>query len=440
MTSQTRVVCVVLPNKKQLDITVGLKSQGQEIISQLSELLSIKELHLFGLYNDHLFLDLEDKLRTYFSKAWKHKSSQVKPKERIVLHLRVQYFVGNGRLIQEEKVLGLYYADLKNRVLTSQCYDQEGLYFQLIAYALQADLGDWTEGKEHYFSPCDYFPPWILAKRGSDYVVQHTPVLHKELLGMCVHDAVLLFIQEASRINDIPINFYSMSKSKKDQTASVFLGLALNGLHIYEMVRGRQQLLFELVWSSIDRITFQGRKFEIKSETLPGSKLVLYTRSFLHSQNLLKHMSNTHCFLLNNKPQVTAGRRHYREVCISDRTYLDTEDSEEKLPPLISHLAKLRQLQERSAVPILYTDEVELCVDEPEEMLVDDPDEVIKLIKEVSVDEPLTAASHWIDITTEMKQVLSWRTCSLSLDQCREFVDHPLSASVNFPEKILSLH
>lgn len=61
----------------------------------------------------------------------------------------------------DEKVRNLYCAELKNRVLNSQCYGQEGLFFQLAAYALQADLGDWKEGVEPYFTPQDYFPHWV---------------------------------------------------------------------------------------------------------------------------------------------------------------------------------------------------------------------------------------------------------------------------------------
>ncbi|XP_036428578.1 FERM domain-containing protein 6 isoform X1 [Colossoma macropomum] len=478
MTDQTRVVHVVLPDKKQLDITVGLKSRGHDIINQLSQQLGIKQLNLFGLClendNDHMFLDLETKLSTYFPKTWKHNTLEVMPKERTVLHLKVQYYVGNGRLIEEEKVRSLYYAELKGQVLRSRCYWQEGLYFQLAAYALQADLGDWREGQGSYFSPHDYFPPWILTKRGHDYVVQHIPALHRELRGVCVCDAVLLFIQEACKMSDVPVIFYTMNKGKKEQKASLLMGLTLSGLHVYKMVSGEQQLLYEFVWSSIDHITFQGRRFEIRSDVLAGSKLVLYTRSTLHSQHLLKHMSNSHRLHLNTKLPVKelqlskskAGVRHYREVYIRDKTNLDTEDSEDELPPMKFHLDKARQLQAKLAEPVSSTsenqlwgisskgnrkkagaasansDETELCVDEPEEMFVDDPEEIIgltELLEGVSVDGPLMPVSQWIDITMEMKQVLKWKACTVSLDWDSTANLH-LSQSVSCPAEDSSTH
>lgn len=65
----------------------------------------------------------------------------------------------------ERKARHLYYSDLRERVLRSECRQQEEVYFQLAGYAMQADLGDHpvdndTELKP-YFEPKQYFPPWV---------------------------------------------------------------------------------------------------------------------------------------------------------------------------------------------------------------------------------------------------------------------------------------
>ncbi|XP_026882030.2 FERM domain-containing protein 6 isoform X2 [Electrophorus electricus] len=424
MSNQTSVLCVVLPTKKKVDVSVGLKCRGQDVINQLCALLGIKELQYFGLNfgkdNDCMFLDLEKKITTYFPRAWKQNTLQ----ERIVLHLKVQYYIRNGQLITDETARSLYYADLKGNVLSSQCCDQEGSFFQLAAYALQAELGDWSKGKGSYFSPHDYFPPWIVSRWGSQYVLQHTPGLHRELTGMSARDAALLFIQEACSLSDVPLTFYSMSKGKKEQSVSVLLGLTLNGLHVYEieMVSGKQQLFYDFFWSSIDRLTFQGRRFEIKADPLGRSKLVLHTRSTLHSQHVLKHISNYHRVHLHTRcpaeefqpPQHRAGRRP-REVCIRDSTDPDPDDSEDELPAVKSFLDKIRQCRpdlvgslsvlnprEREGQEVKKSDfkEVEMCVDEPE-MYVDDPEELrllTELLEGVSVDgPPLILVPHWTE-------------------------------------------
>lgn len=66
----------------------------------------------------------------------------------------------------DRKARRLYYADVRERVLRSECRQQEALYFQLAGYALQADLADCpqpgqADGEVQYFQPKDYFPPWV---------------------------------------------------------------------------------------------------------------------------------------------------------------------------------------------------------------------------------------------------------------------------------------
>lgn len=66
----------------------------------------------------------------------------------------------------ERKARHLYYSDLRERVLRSECRQQEEVYFQLAGYALQADLGDHQQTRADtevtpYFEPKEYFPPWV---------------------------------------------------------------------------------------------------------------------------------------------------------------------------------------------------------------------------------------------------------------------------------------
>lgn len=141
---------------------------------------------------------------------------QVVPKRPLplVLFLKVQYYVENGRLFwyavclsssqsdklasicvlpllfwriclsdpplklsllhgtSERKARHLYYSDLRERVLRSECRQQEEVYFQLAGYAMQADLGDLPLTREDmeavpYFEPKLYFPPWVGAEQES---------------------------------------------------------------------------------------------------------------------------------------------------------------------------------------------------------------------------------------------------------------------------------
>ncbi|KAJ8385490.1 hypothetical protein AAFF_G00185860 [Aldrovandia affinis] len=456
-----RNVCVLLPNKEQLDITVGVKATGQEVFSRVSELLGIKELHFFGLSvvkdNEYIFLDLEEKLTKYFPKEWKQDSGKGAHRRALplLLCLRVQYYVENGRLICDRRARRLYYADLRERVLRSECRQQEALYFELAGYALQADLTDYPrkgpagEGGGQYFQPKDYFPPWIMAKRGCEYLLRHGPKVHRELWGMPARDAVLLFIRESCRLEDVPVTFYRLQKDKKEERGSALLGLTLRGMQVYQEVNNVRQLLYDFPWSNVGRLTFLGKKFEIQPDGLPSArKLVYYTGSPFRSRHLLQHLSNSHRLYLNIQPalkhlrQLEEGeeKTRYRESYISDDLDLDPPASEgspglsrrstsssgieadarQRSVSVETPSAEEEALRRTASHGSSHTsgvdigskprpeeedwqeEETQLSVDEPEELSVDEPDamQLAELLEGVSVDCPvLTSGTHWEDIT-----------------------------------------
>ncbi|KAM9345349.1 FERM domain-containing protein 6 isoform 2-T2 [Symphorus nematophorus] len=353
---QERTICVLLPNKDQLDITVRPKSTGQDVFNRVAELLGIKELHFFGLTvvkdNEHIFLDMEEKLTKYFPKECKQDSGKGLQKRSLplVLCLKVQYYIENGRLICERKARHLYYSDLRERVLRSECRQQEEVYFQLAGYALQADLGDHPPPREDmetapYFEPKQYFPPWIMAKRGVNYLLCHGPKVHQELWGMSTRDAILLFIRESCRLEDVPVTFYKLQKDKKAEKGTALLGLTLRGMQVYQEVNNIRQMLYDFPWSNVGRLTFLGKKFEIQPDGLPSArKLVYYTGSSFRSRHLLLHLSSSHRIYRSLQPALkhlrqleeSEEKKRYRESYISDDLDLDPPGSESS-PGLSRH-------------------------------------------------------------------------------------------------------
>ncbi|KAM9364252.1 FERM domain-containing protein 6 [Pholidichthys leucotaenia] len=353
---QERNICVLLPNKDQLDITAGPKTTGQEVLKHVAEFLGIKELHFFGLTvlrdNEHIFVDLDEKLIKYFAKEWKQESGKGLPKRPLplILFLKVQYYVENGRLICERKARHLYYSDVRERVLRSECRRQEEVYFQLAGYALQADLGDHPLPEEGmkvtpYFEPKEYFPPWIIAKRGVKYLLCHGPKVHQELWGMSARDAILLFIRESCQLEDVPVTFYRLQKDKREERGTALLGLTLRGMQVYQEVNNIRELLYDFPWFNVGRLTFLGKKFEIQPDGLPSArKLVYYTGSSFRSRHLLLHLSNSHQVYLSLQPALkhlrqleeSKEKQRYRESYISDDLDLDPPGSESS-PGLSRH-------------------------------------------------------------------------------------------------------
>ncbi|XP_062428175.1 FERM domain-containing protein 1 [Rhea pennata] len=345
MQQECRSMCVFLPNREQLSVTIGVKATGQELFQQVCDLVKIKEPHFFGLSivknNEYVFIDLEQKLSKYFSKEWKKETSKGTEKfsPPFVAFFRVQYYVENGRVISDKVARQLYYCHLKEKVLRSRCNHKEEIYFLLAAYSLQADLGNYKEevhaGK--YFEPQAYFPQWIIAKRGSDYILKHAPEMHREQQGLTAKEAVLKFIKESCLLEDVPVHFYRLQKDKKEDRPTVILGLTLRGMHIYQEVNHVRQLLYDFPWSHIGKLAFLGKKFEIQPDGLPSArKLVYYTGCPFRSRHLLQLLSNSHRLFLNIQPvlkqiqklEEAEEKKRYRESYISDTLDMDLDPSD----------------------------------------------------------------------------------------------------------------
>nr|XP_033468001.1 FERM domain-containing protein 6-like [Epinephelus lanceolatus] len=453
-TTQKRQVCVLLPTKQHLDCTVMVRSRGHEVLDSVLKQLGVSELQVLGLAvlrdNEYLFLDLEQKLSKYFGKTWSRGSLMVP----FILFLRVQYYVESGRLIFSSRVQQLYYAELRQTVLRSQSRHQEALFFQLAASALQAEVGD-LQKHRHYFLPEDYFPSWLIKRRGRDFMLQHCPVLHTELRGVTRSQAVLQFIREAVSLQDGPVTFYRMRQNiklrkhnnicylsscfifqtlllrllfyeqeKREVRSSILLGVTLRGVHVYQEVEGKQCLLYDFSWSDIERLTFQGSRFEITAVgSLCLSKLVYYTPSAFHAKHVLRHLTDSHRLHISTRVAVSyiqqledmQASHSYREAYICDTTRLAHRLWSNSLTSSMSdcsvavETAAAWSKEEEEEEEEEVTAEFELCVDEPEELFVDDPAEVSRL-SELSVDGPLMLpSSYWAAVAMEMKQVLRRR-------------------------------
>ncbi|KAM4692724.1 FERM domain-containing protein 6-like [Discoglossus pictus] len=363
----THSVCVWLPNREQLDISIGAKATGQELFHKVCESLNIKEAHFFGLSivknNEYIFMDLEQKLSKYFPKEWKKETSRGTEKfsPPCVAFFRVQYYVENGRIISDKKARQLYYYHLKEQVLRSHCTHKEEIYFLLAAYALQADCGnfDLNIHRKKYFEPEAYFPHWIIAKRGSDYILKHAPEIHKEQEGMSIKEAMLNFIRESCLLEDVPVHCYRLQKDKKEDRPSIVLGVTLRGMHIYQEVNHVRQLLYDFPWSNVGKLTFLGKKFEIQPDGLPSArKLVYYTGCPFRSRHLLQLLSNSHRLYLNLQPVLKQIRKleeeeekkRYRESYISDNMEMDLDQSDKHSQASSRESSKNNRLSRQSTV------------------------------------------------------------------------------------------
>ncbi|XP_071413312.1 FERM domain-containing protein 6 isoform X2 [Pithys albifrons albifrons] len=354
-----RSVCIFLPNDDSLNIIINVKILCHELLVQVCDLLRLKDCHLFGLSviqnNEHVYMDLAQKLYKYCPKEWKKEASKVSSEvlhgeltagidqfgPPMIIHFRVQYYVENGRLISDRTARYYYYWHLRKQVLHSQCVLREEAYFLLTAFALQADLGDFKRNKHYgkYFEPEAYFPSWVVAKRGKDYILKHVPNMHKDQFALTASEAHLKYIKEAVRLDDVAVHYYRLYKDKREVEASLTLGLTTRGIQIFQNLDEEKQLLYDFPWTNVGKLVFVGKKFEILPDGLPSArKLIYYTGCPLRSRHLLQLLSSSHRLYMNLQPILRQVRRleeneekkQYRESYISDTLDLDMEQLEKR--------------------------------------------------------------------------------------------------------------
>ncbi|XP_045700147.1 FERM domain-containing protein 1 isoform X2 [Phyllostomus hastatus] len=340
MTVECRDVLVLLPTQEQLRLVVGVQATARELFQLVCDKTGVRDTRFFGLSvlreDEHMFMDLEQKLSTYFSQDWgrEPRSDGGGPGATFVTFLRVQHYVEDGRLIRDQAARRLYYSHLKGQVLRSQCAHREEAYFLLAAYGLQADLGN-HRLRAHvgrYFEPHSYFPPWIIAKRGSAYLLRHVPALHREQRGLNPREALLRFIREACRLEDVPVHLFRLRKDKKEGGPTVVLGLTPGGVRVYQEAGRAPRLLYDFPWARIGKLAFLRRRFEIWPDGLPAArKLVYYAGCAARARHLLRLLRASHQLHLALQPargrlrqlEQAPDKTSCREVYIGDTLELD---------------------------------------------------------------------------------------------------------------------
>ncbi|CAL8309134.1 unnamed protein product [Boreogadus saida] len=415
---QVRRVCVVLSNKQRLDCIVRVSpirvsSIGRQVLDHVTLMCGVRSLQIFGLAifleHEYLFVDLDQNLGKYFGKEWRRTST----KGTFLLFLRVQHYVESVELIKDSTSQELYYSDLRRKMLDSLCDQQEVLFLQLAAAALQAEMGDAEEqilgdgdeqnGKENtivsekkqnqnYFLPEDYVPSWLIRHRGRDFLLRHAGALHATLRGLARPRAVRRFIEDASALQDVPVTVYTLRQDKRDVRGCVHLAVTLKGLCVHQEVEGKLHLLYDCTWKEIHSLTFRGKRFEVQTGGRLGvvSLMVYYTASPCHSRLLLRHLQQTHRFQLDNRrtqrPDTGAHvGQLYREASICDLAWLGERlrcASSSSLTTYISEYNSDHTTPKPSPLPRDRAGrppviEVEMSVDDPPEILVDGDRELL---------------------------------------------------------------
>ena len=105
---------------------------------------------------------------------------------------------------------------------------------------------DWMAGRE--WTQFQFGPFFIISKKlfssskvleshGEDYIVNNTPVVHKDLRNLSRSEAELRYIRETSTEPcSHNLHFYTLRKKKTDKACNAWLGICAKGIEIYEVM------------------------------------------------------------------------------------------------------------------------------------------------------------------------------------------------------------
>lgn len=170
----------------------------------------------------------------------------------------------------------------------------------------------------------------VIEELGIEYITRNLPALHCDHKGMSKSEAQSMFIKEASDAT-APHNFhfYKLTCKKGATSSDVWLAITISGIAIYanEPIneKGLKSRISFFQWSDIGKLSFEKKKFEIRSTGSHGRKFVYYAISEEIARHLLWFSRASHQFHLMVqtkmkemlKREAEINRRKYRESCIS---------------------------------------------------------------------------------------------------------------------------
>ncbi|XP_078359591.1 tyrosine-protein phosphatase non-receptor type 13-like [Oculina patagonica] len=313
-----RLVTVILLNRQKLQMMIEVTSTTQALFDQVIKYLGLTEKFFFGLTQlqdgEHIFLDLDVKLAKYAPPKWKEEGKE--PAEKFLLYFRVKFYVENITLISYQKTIHQFYLQLREDILSGQLYCHEEASFILGGLALQAETGDYNETLgDEYFLTEHYIPSRIIDKVSVDHATQELPRFHKTFHGLSDEDAELEFIKEAQKLQEYGIHFYKVQrqmthtgggKPKKSEKESVWLGICVRGVTVYE-ARGHMKFpTHRHSWPMTKKLSFKKKKFFIEPRGSPDApKMTFYTNHYKKSRYLLQMSQAFHRFQMKMKTKMT---------------------------------------------------------------------------------------------------------------------------------------
>ncbi|XP_023328819.1 merlin isoform X2 [Eurytemora carolleeae] len=318
----------------ELEFSLDYKATGQELFDLVCRTIGLRETWYFGLQ----FQDCKNYI------AWLKLDKKVMDQPDILSHSPVQFlFLAKfypedvSEELVQEITQHLFFLQVKQSILNMDIYCPPEASVLLASYAVQAKYGDYDEASYQpgLLANEDLLPQRVIDqyKMTREMWEERIKVWYADHRGMSRDEAEMEYLKIAQDLDMCGVNYFQIFNKKE---SDLWLGVTNLGLNIYENENKlTPKIMFP--WSEIRNISFDDKKFIIKTVDKSSSNFTFYSKKLRMNKLILDLCIGNHdLFMKRRKPDTMEVQQ------------MKAQAKEEKLRRQIerSKLAREKQLRE----------------------------------------------------------------------------------------------
>ncbi|RDD47414.1 FERM and PDZ domain-containing protein 2 [Trichoplax sp. H2] len=321
---------IILLNGQRLMMDISVNATGRDLFERIIRYLELDEFSYFGLghiaYGEMQFLDLDKKLIKYSPKGWREGLKS--PDSNFTFFFAVKYYVENISTLRSRLSQHFYYLQLRRDILEGILHCSEEPALLLASYALQAETGDYVPSNaNNYYILEQYLPAKVLQKTPAMELKRQLSSMHSAHAGLSESQAEVEFLKEAQKLPYYGIHFYRLYRTKKDSTSSLWLGICLRGLILFEERGDAKAAISRHPWHMITQVSFNKKQFTIEPQgTGVTNRLTFNTKHPKRSRYMLQLCTSFHAFQIQIRSKMKALERYESQRDAYNDGVMDSND------------------------------------------------------------------------------------------------------------------
>eukprot|EP00730_Choanoeca_flexa_P010325 TRINITY_DN17499_c0_g1_i1.p1 TRINITY_DN17499_c0_g1~~TRINITY_DN17499_c0_g1_i1.p1 ORF type:complete len:581 (+),score=151.96 TRINITY_DN17499_c0_g1_i1:107-1849(+) len=312
----------------ELEFAIQPATTGKQLFDQVVKTIGLREVWYFGLQ----YVDGKD-LTTWLKMNKKVMAQDVRKETPLQFRFRVKFYPEDvsDELVQDI-TQRLFFLQVKESVLTEECYCPPETSVLLSSYAVQAKFGDYTPEihRSGFLAHERLLPPRVLEQHRMTKSEWEDRITgwYAEHRGLLREDAMLEYLKIAQDLEMYGVNYFEIKNKKGTQ---LWLGIDALGLNVYEYA-DRLNPRIGFPWSEIRNISFNDKKFIIKPIEKKAPDFVFYaSRLRINKRILALCMGNHELYMRRRRPdsievqQMKAQAREEKAIKHAERARLARE-------------------------------------------------------------------------------------------------------------------